>query len=210
MRLPKVDLMERFNRLTQLEDAIWDTGKTVAGIDEAGRGPLAGPVVAACVMISKNKLFLGVDDSKKLSEKKREALYASICEHADFIGVAYAQHDEIDEVNILNATRRCMVEAAKGSSAHIYLVDSVKNLKLPGEARAFDHGDALSYMIGAASIIAKVTRDRLMHRMDVLYPEYGFAQHKGYGTTMHIAALKRFGPCPIHRYTFIKNHVGSL
>lgn len=200
---------EKLERLTQLESALWANGRAVAGMDEVGRGPLAGPVVTACVAIPREKLVYGVDDSKKLTEKRREALYPLLIEAADYWKVAFVDHEQIDQMNILVATRKAMEECAAGFTAEngVILVDAVQNLKLPCEERALVHGDALSYMIGAASIVAKVTRDRYMIEMDRQYPMYGFARNKGYGTAEHIAALKKYGPCPEHRRTFIKNFI---
>ena len=200
---------EKLERLTQLESALWANGRAVAGMDEVGRGPLAGPVVTACVAIPREKLVYGVDDSKKLTEKRREALYPLLIEAADYWKVAFVDHTQIDQMNILAATRKAMEECAAGFTAEngVILVDAVQNLKLPCEERALVHGDALSYMIGAASIVAKVTRDRYMIDLDRQYPMYGFARNKGYGTAEHIAALKKYGPCPEHRRTFIKNFI---
>ena len=200
---------QKLERLTQLEMALWANGRIVAGIDEVGRGPLAGPVVTACVSIPKDKLVYGVDDSKKLSEKKRESLFDQLKEAADYCEVAFVDQQKIDEMNILNATKWAMEQCAAGFHPEngIILIDAVKDLKLPCEARPLIHGDALSYMIGAASIIAKVTRDRYMIELDEKYPQYGFARNKGYGTAEHIAAIKKYGPCPEHRLTFIKNFI---
>lgn len=200
---------QKLERLTQLEMALWANGRIVAGIDEVGRGPLAGPVVTACVSIPKDKLVYGVDDSKKLSEKKRESLFDMLREAADYCEVAFVDQKKIDEMNILNATKWAMEQCAAGFCPEngIILIDAVKDLKLPCEARPLIHGDALSYMIGAASIIAKVTRDRYMIGLDEKYPQYGFARNKGYGTAEHIAAIRKYGPCPEHRLTFIKNFI---
>ena len=199
----------RMEELLKTERVWWDQGMSVAGMDEVGRGPLAGPVVTACVAIPREKLVYGVDDSKKLTEKRREALYPLLIEAADYWKVAFVDHEQIDQMNILAATRKAMEECAAGFTAEngVILVDAVQNLKLPCEERALVHGDALSYMIGAASIVAKVTRDRYMIEMDRQYPMYGFARNKGYGTAEHIAALKKYGPCPEHRRTFIKNFI---
>ena len=195
-------------RLTQIEETLWAQGLRVAGIDEVGRGPLAGPVVTACVCIPKEKLVPGVDDSKKLSEKRREALYPLLLQAADYVRTAFVPPEVIDEVNILNATKMAMEECAAGFDG-LFLVDAVSGLHLPGEVRSIVHGDALSYMIGAASIVAKVERDRYMVELDAQYPQYGFARNKGYGTAEHIAALKAFGPCPAHRRTFIGKILGG-
>lgn len=199
---------EKLVRLTQIEREFWAQNLPVAGIDEVGRGPLAGPVVTACVSIAPDKLVLGVDDSKKLSEKKRESLYPLLLEAADYAETCFLPPERIDEINILRATKQGMETCAAGFRG-IFLVDAVEGLRLPGEIHALTHGDALSYMIGAASIVAKVARDRYMIELDKQYPMYGFARNKGYGTAEHIAALKKYGPCPEHRRSFIKNFVGS-
>ena len=197
-------------RLTEIERELWAQGARIAGIDEVGRGPLAGPVVTACVSIPREKLVLGVDDSKKLSEKRREALFDQLKDAAEYCETCFIAPDVIDEINILAATKRAMEQCGAGFSG-VFLVDAVSGLHLPGEIRAIIHGDALSYMIGAASIIAKVTRDRYMVELDRQYPMYGFARNKGYGTREHIEALKKYGPCPEHRRSFIKNFMdGAL
>ncbi len=200
---------EKLARLTEIERGLWAEGRRVAGIDEVGRGPLAGPVVTACVCIPEDRLVLGVDDSKKLSEKRREALFPLLLEAADYAETCFLGPDVIDGINILNATRQAMETCAAGFRGGLFLVDAVQGLRLPGEARALVHGDALSYMIGAASIVAKVARDRYMIGLDAKYPMYGFARNKGYGTAEHIAALKRYGPCPEHRRSFIRGILGE-
>lgn len=174
-----------------------------AGIDEAGRGPLAGNVTAACVIMPPEPLIAWVDDSKKLSEKRRERVYDDIVRTALHIGIGTASAKEIDRINILEATRLAMRRAAEKVPADVYLVDAVQRLGLSGNEIAIVHGDAVSYSIAAASIVAKVTRDREMKRLHALYPAYGFDQHKGYGTAKHIAALRLHGPSPIHRRSFI-------
>lgn len=193
-------------RLTQIERALWAEGRAVAGIDEVGRGPLAGPVVTACVSIPEARLVPGVDDSKKLSEKKRESLYDALRDAADYCETCFLPPEIIDEINILNATRRAMERCGAGFRG-VFLIDAVTGLQLPGEIRPIVHGDALSYSIGAASIVAKVARDRYMIELDEKYPMYGFARNKGYGTREHIEALRKYGPCPEHRRSFIKNFV---
>ena len=200
---PKVRLAE----ITQIDLPLWQAGRAFAGMDEAGRGPLAGPVVAACVVMPPSPLLEGVDDSKKLSEKKREALYARVMETALFVHVGVAAAEEIDEVNILQATRRAMERAAEGAPCDLFLVDALDRLNVPGEVRGIVHGDALCYSIAAASIVAKVTRDRMLRELDARYPQYGFMKHKGYGTKAHIEALRQFGPCPEHRRSFIGHFV---
>ena len=200
---------EKLQRLTQLERGLWAEGHVIAGIDEVGRGPLAGPVVTACVSIPADRLVPGVDDSKKLTEKRREALYPLLMEAAGYAETCFIWPEEIDAINILNATKKAMETCAAGFGGDILLVDAVQGLRLPCEARSLVHGDALSYMIGAASIVAKVTRDRYMIQLDEKYPMYGFARNKGYGTAEHIAALKRYGPCPAHRRSFIGGILGQ-
>ena len=199
---------QKLLRLTQIETGLWNEGLRVAGIDEVGRGPLAGPVVTACVSIPRDRLVPGVDDSKKLSEKKRESLYPLLLDAADYAETCFLPPSIIDEINILSATKRAM-ETCAADFRGVFLVDAVQGLHLPGEARPLIHGDALSYMIGAASIVAKVARDHYMIELDEKYPMYGFAHNKGYGTAEHIAALKKYGPCPEHRRTFIRNFVGD-
>ena len=175
----------------------------IAGIDEAGRGPLCGNVTVGCVVMPPEPLLPDVDDSKKLSPKMREQLYREITRTALYWGVGEASPEEIDRLNILEATRLAMRRAAEGIPAELFLIDAVRNVGLKGEEKPIIHGDALSYSIAAASILAKVTRDKEMEELDRLYPGYGFAQHKGYGTAAHIAALKALGPCPAHRRSFI-------
>ena len=179
----------------------------LAGIDEAGRGPLAGPVVAAAVILDPHSEILYINDSKKLSESRREALYAEIREKALAIGVGMVSPARIDEINILQATYEAMRQAVEqlGLKPGCLLVDAVTIPALNIRQVPIIKGDAKSISIGAASIIAKVTRDRIMLQADEAYPAYGFAKHKGYGTAAHIAALKELGPCPLHRSTFIKN-----
>jgi len=200
---------EKLQRLTQLERELWAEGHVIAGIDEVGRGPLAGPVVTACVSIPADRLIPGVDDSKKLTEKRREALYPLLMEAAGYAETCFIWPEEIDAINILNATKKAMETCAAGFSGSIILVDAVQGLRLPCQSRALVHGDALSYIIGAASVVAKVTRDRYMIQLDEKYPMYGFARNKGYGTAEHIAALKRYGPCPAHRRSFIRGILGE-
>ena len=194
---------EKLLRLTEIERGLWAEGHVVAGIDEVGRGPLAGPVVTACVSIPQDKLVPGVDDSKKLSEKRREALYPQLLAAAEYAETCFIWPEEIDGINILNATKKAMETCAAAFEGDVILVDAVQGLRLPCEARPLIHGDALSYMIGAASVVAKVTRDRYMIEMDAQYPMYGFARNKGYGTAEHIAAIRQYGPCPLHRRSFI-------
>jgi len=199
---------EKLLRMTEIERALWSEHPRIAGIDEVGRGPLAGPVVTACVSIPADRLVPGVDDSKKLTEKRREALYEPLMAAADYVRVASVEPRVIDEINILQATKRAM-EACGSEFSGLFLVDAVTGLALPGEIRSIIHGDAVSYMIAAASVIAKVTRDRYMVQLDEKYPEYGFARNKGYGTAEHIAAIKKYGPCPEHRMSFITKFIGG-
>lgn len=198
---------QRLMELTKTDEPFWAVGILFAGMDEAGRGPLAGNVVAACVAMPPEPLIEWVDDSKKLSPIRREAVYEQIMNTALYVGVGEASPAEIDSVNILNATKEAMRRAAGYVPAKLFLIDALQGLGLLGEERGIIHGDALSYSIAAASIVAKVTRDRQMVKLDELYPEYGFLQHKGYGTPRHIAALKAFGPCPAHRRSFIGSFV---
>lgn len=181
----------------------------ICGIDEVGRGPLAGPVAAAAVILPKEVEILYINDSKKLSEKKRQLLYDEIMEKALCTGVGIVSPARIDEINILNATFEAMKEAiaALEIQPDILLNDAVTIPKLEVEQVPIIKGDAKSISIAAASIIAKVTRDRLMIEYDKLMPEYGFARNKGYGTREHIESLKKYGKTPIHRESFIKNFV---
>ena len=185
-----------------------DNVKYIAGVDEVGRGPLAGPVVCCAVImpLDENLAIDGVDDSKKVSAKKREALYETLKEKAIAYKICRVEPKEIDEINILEATKKCMRMCVEGLEIKpdVVLVDAL-NLELPVKSVPIIKGDAKSYSIGAASIIAKVYRDRLMDEYDAIYPEYGFKNNKGYGTKTHIDALKETGACPIHRKTFIKN-----
>lgn len=181
----------------------------IAGVDEAGRGPLAGPVVAACCILPLDCMIDGINDSKKLSEPKREKLYCEITASAVF-KVSVIPQEVIDEINILRATKRAMAECIENMPVkpELVLIDAV-DVKVSVPIKSIIKGDAQSYNIAAASIIAKVTRDRLMRDYDNLYPQYGFAKNKGYGTKEHIEALKNFGPCPLHRKSFIKNFIGA-
>jgi ribonuclease HII len=177
----------------------------IAGVDEAGRGPLAGPVVAACVILPPGFDCRGIDDSKKLTPARREAAYARIVSGAVAFAIGIADVEEIDSINILRATHKAMFRAVAGLSVPpgILLVDglSVPGLPCPNQ-RAIVGGDAASVSIGAASILAKVTRDRMMVAWDTEYPAYGFIRHKGYGSPEHIEALRLHGPCPLHRRSF--------
>lgn len=183
--------------------------KMIAGCDEAGRGPLAGPVVVASVIMPIDDLIDGVDDSKKLTEKKRDELFDKIIEKAIDYKISIVSEKVIDEINILQATKQGMEECINGLKIKpdFALIDAVKGLNLVCEFLPLIKGDYLSYSIGCASILAKVTRDRLMVEMAQIYPEYSFEKHKGYGTKAHIEAIKKYGKCPIHRDTFIKHFV---
>ena len=180
----------------------------IGGVDEAGRGPLAGPVVVAGVVMPLDDLIEGVNDSKKLSEKKREKLYDEIVKKAISWHVAIVDAERIDEINILNATKEGMLQCVENLGASCVLIDAVK-LDSKVETVSIIKGDQLSYNIAAASIIAKVTRDRLMKQYALEYPKYQFEKHKGYGTALHVSLLKEYGPCPLHRCTFIKNFFKS-
>ncbi len=197
---------ERRQALYDYDLALWRAGERFAGIDEAGRGPLAGPVVAACVVFPPAAAIIDfIDDSKKLSEKRREEIFGEICRRAEFVSVGQVEAEEIDRINILEATRLAMRRAALGAPAPLFLIDAVKDLGLEGSERPIIHGDAVSYSIAAASIIAKVTRDRQLRALDARYPGYGFARHKGYGTAEHMQAIRELGMCPEHRRSFLKN-----
>ena len=183
----------------------------VCGIDEAGRGPLAGPVVAGAAILPADCTILYLNDSKKLSEKRREELFLEIQEKAVAWSTGMASPERIDEINILNATYEAMREAIEGLSVQpqVLLNDAVTIPDIALRQVPIIKGDAKSVSIAAASILAKVTRDHMMAEYAKLYPEYGFEKHKGYGTAAHIAALREFGPCPIHRKSFIKNFVSE-
>lgn len=183
---------------------------TICGIDEAGRGPLAGPVVVASVIMPADSMIEGVNDSKKVSEKKREKLYDQILEEAISYGVGIIGQDEIDEINILNATKKGLTMSLQELTVKpdLIIVDALTHIDTMGiPYESIIKGDAKCYSISAASIIAKVTRDRIMREWDEVYPQYGFKQHKGYGTAKHIAAIKEYGLCPIHRKSFTKNFI---
>ena len=198
---------DRVNELIAYDRQYRIPGVVVAGMDEVGRGPLAGNVVTACVVMPEEPLVLWVDDSKKLSESRREKVYEEIMAIAQFAEIGEIGPEEIDRINILQATKSAMRIAAGKVPADCFLIDAVTNLGLKGREIPIIKGDATSYSIAAASIVAKVTRDRQMAEADRLYPEYGFARNKGYGTKEHIEALRKYGPCPIHRRTFIGNFV---
>lgn len=194
------------------EKRLLESGKKlIAGADEVGRGPLAGPVVCAAVIMPLDDIIEGIDDSKKLSEKKREMLYDKIMQKAITVSVEFVDNCVIDEINILQATKKCMASAINNLKVKpdIVLVDALAGLEINVPELPIIHGDALSYLIGASSIVAKVTRDRFMTELSKKYPEYSFEKHKGYGTKAHIEAIKKYGLCEIHRRTFTKNFIGE-
>ena len=204
-------LKERLDVMLTHERRLWSSGRShIAGVDEVGRGPLAGPVVAAAVILPRDFDVLGIDDSKKLTPKKREELFEVIKEKALAWAVGWVGPERIDEINILEATKEAMRQAVQGLSLqpdHV-LIDgnfTVRALSLP--QTAIVKGDANSTSIAAASILAKVTRDRYMEEMDAVYPGYAFASNKGYGTKAHYDGLKAQGPTPIHRKTFISDYL---
>lgn len=203
----------RLQNLKQIEEEIYENNLDyhyICGIDEAGRGPLAGPVVVASVIMPRDSMIDGVNDSKKVSEKKREKLYEQIIEEAISYGVGIIDQKEIDEINILNATKKGLTTSLKELNVKpdVILVDALNKIDTLGiPYRSIIKGDAKAYSISAASIIAKVTRDRIMRQWDEVYPMYGFGNHKGYGTKVHIQAIKEYGLCPIHRRSFVKNIV---
>lgn len=201
--------LERLMKLKEIENNLYKEGiETICGIDEAGRGPLAGPVVVAAVIMPRESIIEGVNDSKKVSEKKRELLYEKITEEAIAWGVGIIDQKEIDEINILNATKKGLTLAIKELKIKPdrILVDALNGIDTLGiPYTSIIKGDAKCYSIAAASIIAKVTRDRIMRQWDEIYPMYGFEKHKGYGTKAHIEAIKEYGLCPLHRLSFTKN-----
>ncbi len=190
------------------EKLLWKRGfANIAGIDEAGRGPLAGPVTVAAVIMPINFRSTKINDSKQLTQQQREYCFELICEKALAYSIIHASVSTIEEINILNAVKRSMVHAVKKLTVipDFVIIDAI-NISLPGiPQKAIIGGDAISQTVAAASILAKVSRDRLMVDLDKKYPEYGFAIHKGYATERHMAALHAHGPCPIHRKTFLKN-----
>ena len=213
--------LERLKEIRKIEEELYLKGiNSIAGIDEAGRGPLAGPVVVACVVMPKDSMIEGVNDSKKVSEKKREKLFEEITKEALGYGIGIVSQEEIDKINILNATKEGLTLAIKElekdlqekkrefEKPEIILVDALTKIDTDHiPYRSIIKGDSKSYSIAAASIIAKVTRDRIMRQWDEVYPMYGFEKHKGYGTSAHITAIKEYGLCPLHRRSFVKNIV---
>ncbi|MBP3200644.1 MAG: ribonuclease HII [Lachnospiraceae bacterium] len=201
----------RLKSMSEFEDKFSDF--IIAGVDEAGRGPLAGPVVAGCVVLDRDKEILFLNDSKKLSEKRRNELYDEITEKSLAYGIGIVNEKTIDEINILNATHIAMKDAYEkantmlkekmGKEINLLFVDALNIKDVDIKQVSIIHGDALSISIAAASILAKVTRDRMMLEYDDIYKEYGFAKHKGYGTKFHMDKLKEIGPCEIHRKSFL-------
>ena len=202
-----IDRIKRASELMAFDIPYKCNGCIVAGMDEVGRGPLAGNVVTACVVMPEEPVIAWIDDSKKLSESRREKVYSEIMEHALYVGIGEVSPEEIDEINILEATRKAMRTAASTVPADVFLIDAVTKLGLNGREVPVIKGDASSYSIAAASIVAKVVRDRQMIELDARYPEYGFARNKGYGTKEHIEALRKYGPCPFHRRSFIGHFI---
>ena len=201
--------IERLTKLKEIEKDLYSKGfKNICGIDEAGRGPLAGPVVVAGVIMPENSMIEFVNDSKKVTEKKKEKLYDVIKEEAISYSIAVIDQDVIDEMNILNATKKGVADVVDGLEIKpdLILVDALEHINTRGiPYEPLIKGDARCYNIAAASILAKVTRDRIMRQWDEIYPQYGFLSNKGYGTAKHIEAIKQYGLCPIHRKSFTKH-----
>ncbi len=201
---------ERLQIITEIDRSYWaQSGCVLAGMDEAGRGPLAGPVVVGCVVMPPEPLIPYINDSKKLSPSRRERLCAEIEGTALAYALSWTEPAIVDRINILEATKRGFCEAFSKLSMPVtdVLIDALTGLDFPARQHALVHGDALSYSIAAASILAKVARDRYMTEQGALYPQYGFERNKGYGTAEHIAALRAYGPCPLHRRSFIGSFV---
>ena len=203
---------QRLINLKEIEENLYKEKNLqyICGIDEAGRGPLAGPVVVAAYIMPRNSMIEGVNDSKKVSEKKREELFEIITNEAISYGVGIIDQKEIDRINILNATKEGLTMAVKELNPRpdLIIVDALTKIDTDGiPYESIIKGDAKCYSISCASIIAKVTRDRIMREWDQVYPQYGFIKHKGYGTAAHINAIKEYGPCPIHRKSFIKHFI---
>ena len=201
----KEEELERLKNMLLIEESLYDEGyEYICGVDEAGRGPLCGPVVAAAVILPKHGCIEGVNDSKKISEKKREKLYDDIMKGAIAVGIGISDVDVIEKVNILNATKIAMKKAVESLSIKpdYVLIDGNQKIDIDILQETVVSGDAKSESIASASIIAKVTRDRMLRKFDEMYPEYGFAKHKGYGTQAHIEAIKKYGLTPIHRKSF--------
>lgn len=203
--------LERLTKIKEIEKDLYNKGfNNICGIDEAGRGPLAGPVVVAGVIMPKESMIEGINDSKKVSEKKREKLYDLIIEEAISYSVAIIGQDVIDDINILNATKEGVTKVVDGLDVKpdLIIIDALNHINTRGiPYEPIIKGDAKCYNIAAASILAKVTRDRIMREWDEVYPQYGFVQHKGYGTAKHIQAIKEYGLTPIHRRSFTRKFV---
>lgn len=201
-------MKQDINLLAYENNLIKNGHHLIAGMDEAGRGPLAGPVTACCCIPNLTQIIDGINDSKQLSVKKRELYFNELINTSIGYSIVDVECDEIDEINILNATKKAMHNAVLSilPVPEIVLVDAVK-YDFGIDSISLIHGDTLSYSIASASIIAKVHRDALMMKYATVYPEYGFEKHKGYGTKLHIDMLKKYGPCPIHRKTFIKKFI---
>ena len=203
--------IERLIKLKEIEKDLYNKGfKNICGIDEAGRGPLAGPVVVAGAIMPQDSMIEWVNDSKKVTEKRREILYDKIKEEAISYSIAIIDQNVIDDINILNATKKGVTEVVDGLDVKpdLIIVDALTNINTRGiPYEPIIKGDAKCYNIAAASILAKVTRDRIMRQWDEIYPQYGFASHKGYGTAKHIVAIKEYGLCPIHRKSFTKHFI---
>lgn len=207
MAKPSEKRLAHLREMVAYDAAHLGFGTSLAGMDEVGRGPLVGNVVAACVIMPAEPIHTWIDDSKKLSAVRREEMYERILETALYVGVGQASPQEIDQMNILNATKLAMERAAEKAPATLCIVDAVRDLYLPFPIMPIIRGDATSYNVAAASIVAKVTRDRQMQAYGKRYPQYGFERNMGYGTAEHIAALKALGPTPEHRRSFIRNFV---
>lgn len=202
--------VSRLKEMLKIEESLYDKGYLkICGVDEAGRGPLCGPVIAAAVLLKRGQIIEGVNDSKKLSEKKREIVYDNIMNEALAVGVGISDVDVIESVNILNATKLAMKQAIENLKVKpdYVLIDGNQKIGIDVENDTVVSGDAKSESIAAASIIAKVTRDRMLIEYDKQYPEYGFSKHKGYGTKAHIEAITKYGICPIHRPSFCTKFV---
>lgn len=211
-KLSEEEEIQRIEAMKEIENEYRLKGYSlICGVDEAGRGPLAGPVCAAAVILSPDTIIKGINDSKKLTEKRREELFDEICEKAEAYSIYSVDEKRIDEINILNATYEAMNGAVKGLSVtpDFVLIDGnrISGMTLPHETVV--KGDAKSVSIAAASILAKVSRDRFICEMAEQYPEYGFEKHKGYGTKAHTEAILKYGPCEIHRRTFLKKLLGD-
>ena len=208
----KDEEVQRLKNMLEIENNLYNQGyKYICGVDEAGRGPLCGPVVASAVILPKDICIEGVNDSKKLSEKKREKLYDEIMARALAVGIGISDVDVIEKVNILNATKLAMIQAINDLqiTPDYVIVDGNQKIDITIPLDTVINGDAKSESIACASIIAKVTRDRMLLKYDKEYPEYGFSKHKGYGTKLHIEAIKEYGITPIHRTSFCKKFVSK-